>query len=77
MKSNYFIFCTLGTKIVGGQFAEEDQFPWQAYLIWLGGHVCGGTLIHEQWVLTAGHCVHGITYGFTLSRYLSLHLPLY
>ena len=35
------------------------SWPWQAYLKWRGGFTCGGTLITDQWVLSAGHCFYG------------------
>ncbi|XP_045713211.1 putative serine protease 42 [Phyllostomus hastatus] len=45
------------SKIVGGEEVEEGEWPWQVSLRISGRHVCGGTLITEQWVLTAGHCI--------------------
>ena len=49
-----------GTRIVGGIQAQKDSWPWQAMLASPGGsQFCGGSLIHEQWVLTAAHCVSG------------------
>lgn len=48
-----------GQKIVGGTDAERGEFPYIVSLQGSWGHFCGGSLISENWVLTAAHCVRG------------------
>ncbi|XP_004382431.1 cationic trypsin-like [Trichechus manatus latirostris] len=42
-------------RIVGGYTCQEKFVPYQASLYW-GYHFCGGTLIRDRWVVSAGHC---------------------
>ncbi|XP_032430713.1 testisin [Xiphophorus hellerii] len=47
----------LNTKIVGGGGATAGSWPWQVSIHLRSSHICGGTLINSQWVLTAAHCI--------------------
>ena len=44
------------TEIVGGQPATVGAWPWQA-MVRSGPYLCGGSLIAQQWVVTAAHCL--------------------
>ncbi|XP_036145777.1 chymotrypsin-1-like [Monomorium pharaonis] len=68
-----FIFLVIGVlaqqtfaeepeAIVGGKPAEPGEFPHQVSLRLDGSHICGGSIIGRQKVLTAAHCVHGLAY---------------
>jgi len=43
-------------QIVGGTEAEVGSYPFQVAVLYNGFQGCGGSLIAEDWVLTAGHC---------------------
>ena len=55
-------------RIVGGEEAPIGKYPWLALLGYTNGrsnkiqYACGGALIGDQYVLTAAHCVTGISY---------------
>jgi secreted trypsin-like serine protease len=49
-------------RIIGGEEAKPSSWPWQISLFernetHLLNHFCGGSLIYENYVLTAAHCV--------------------
>lgn len=49
---------TPNVGIIGGHEAEPGLFPYIVSLQYKeGGHFCGGSLISDRFVLTAGHCV--------------------
>ncbi|XP_006171078.1 putative serine protease 46 [Tupaia chinensis] len=44
-------------RVVKGRLVEVGKWPWQASILYLGVYICSGSLIHQQWELTAAHCL--------------------
>lgn len=45
-----------GNRIVGGTNAKPHSIPYQASIQKWSQHFCGGSILSNVWVLTAGHC---------------------
>eukprot|EP00096_Caligus_rogercresseyi_P005409 TRINITY_DN2080_c1_g1_i1.p1 TRINITY_DN2080_c1_g1~~TRINITY_DN2080_c1_g1_i1.p1 ORF type:complete len:394 (-),score=24.40 TRINITY_DN2080_c1_g1_i1:128-1309(-) len=59
--------CRCGTKnvnrrIVGGKEVEENEYPWHIGITKIGSNrpFCGGALITDRHIATAGHCFNSI-----------------
>lgn len=58
----YLTFLDLDSRIIDGSPAAVGQFPWQVAVFFVvggGTFFCGGSVISNQWVLTAAHCAQG------------------
>lgn len=64
-------------KIIGGSDASDGGFPYQASLRSWGSHFCGGSILNERWILTAGHCVSGSVYCCRINIMKKLLLLLF
>nr|DAA64584.1 TPA_exp: chymotrypsin 9 [Locusta migratoria] len=63
-------------RIYGGQDAYSGQFPYQVSLqlslLIIRAHNCGGTIVSESTVVTAGHCVMGLGTYYAVAGELNL-----
>lgn len=48
-------------RVVGGAVANYRHYPWQAIMYYKDELNCGGSLINNRYVVTAAHCVFGMT----------------
>jgi secreted trypsin-like serine protease len=50
---------TVTPKVVGGKEAIPNSWPWQMQVRYNGGHYCGASILSNDWMLCAAHCVFG------------------
>ena len=50
------------SRIVEGEDAKPGAWPWQVALYCSSVFRCGGSLISDQWIVTAAHCFEETDY---------------
>ena len=68
--------CTSQNRIINGIEVEPHSWPWTVRLFLQSqdmanigphyGYSCGGSVIDENWILTAAHCCESMTKGSVL-----------
>ena len=49
------------SRVIGGQDADVGEYPFMAELFYFNLKMCAGTLISEDYVLTAAQCLDGVS----------------
>merc|ERR1712141_342848 len=59
-------------SIINGEDVDyPGKYPWQISLQKYGSHICGGSIVSKDWIMTAGHCVGGS--ASTMSVMVGMH----
>ncbi|XP_004402609.1 PREDICTED: enteropeptidase isoform X2 [Odobenus rosmarus divergens] len=56
---NKLVAQEVSPKIVGGNNAKEGAWPWVVALYYNGQLLCGASLVSNDWLVSAAHCVYG------------------
>ncbi|XP_059477935.1 trypsin-3-like isoform X1 [Neocloeon triangulifer] len=48
------------SRIVGGSNSSPGEFPYMVAILFKNRTMCGGTILNENYILTAAHCMHNL-----------------
>ncbi|CAF2738619.1 unnamed protein product [Rotaria sp. Silwood2] len=51
---------TLVSRIIGGETAGSQSWPWAVSLGFKGEHFCGGSILSPSFIITAAHCFNEV-----------------
>lgn len=51
-------------RVVGGEEAPVGGYPFIVSLQFYSEHFCAGSIVNENWIITAGHCIKAIPHLF-------------
>ncbi|XP_034240718.1 trypsin alpha-3-like [Thrips palmi] len=54
-------------RIIGGDDVDIAQFPYQVALFYFDEFRCGGSILNENFILTAAHCLHDVKFDWHVS----------
>jgi secreted trypsin-like serine protease len=67
---------SFGARIINGEEAKPNSWPWMVYLLTRISNstsMCGGSIIDQNTILTAAHCVDMASNSSQVSVYVGLH----
>jgi secreted trypsin-like serine protease len=70
---------SFGARIINGEEAKPNSWPWMVLLLTRVSNstsMCGGSIIDQNTILTAAHCVDRITSISQINVYVGLHSRL-
>lgn len=71
------LLTAISSKIIGGVDADIKDIPYQVSMQYRGAHVCGGSIISLDRVLTAAHCTAPcVNFDFICNNYNNIFLDL-
>ena len=69
-----WIFYSLARRLDKPSSALHGDWPWHVALYKNGQHVCDGTLIQDQWIMTTSACFQGQEKSKWIARFASIRL---
>nr|XP_015839971.1 PREDICTED: transmembrane protease serine 9 [Tribolium castaneum] len=59
---------TIDVRIIGGHAVDIEDYPYQVSIMYIDSHMCGGSLIQPNLILTAAHCIEDKRVSYEINQ---------